>query len=181
MMESPLWNMLRPLGVIASFNPQEWRTLELLLFRGYSNAQIARSLDVSASTVKHHFNRIVSRLQIRSDRPQIDLLLRLRRYVEQVDDERGKKLWDSLSPRTRQVAMLAVENLSSEEIARQLRISTRTVEQYLGNVRRAIKVPTNLRMVLWYLQRFPILGPLRTGQGSPRPRRYTLPPLWAMQ
>lgn len=57
-----------------------------------------------------------------------------------------------LSPRERDIARLVASGLSSKEIAHQLALSTRTVENYRANLMQKIRVRDTASLVRWCLE-----------------------------
>lgn len=125
---------LRPLAGVGweGLSARE-RDVALLIAQGASNAGIARTLHLSDHTVRAHVSRVLAAFGAAS---------RLAVGPELADRIPGEGTDVSLTPRQRAVADALARGLGNAAIAAELRISVKTVEKHLTDIRARWRVST---------------------------------------
>jgi len=109
------------------------RDVALLVAHGDSNSGIARALHLSDHTVRAHVSRVLAAFGAASRLVVVEVL------ADRIPAE-GTDV--SLTPRQRAVADAVARGLGNAAIADELRISVKTVEKHLADIRSRWRVST---------------------------------------
>jgi DNA-binding NarL/FixJ family response regulator len=125
---------LRPVAGVgwAGLSARE-RDVALLIAQGASNAGVARALHLSDHTVRAHVSRVLAAFGAAS---------RLTVGTALADRIPADGAQISLTPRQRAVADALAGGLGNAAIAAELRISVKTVEKHLADIRSRWRVST---------------------------------------
>jgi two-component system response regulator NreC len=74
-------------------------------------------------------------------------------YLQEGRSGAGKRVYDGLTPRQREVLTLIAEGLSNHEIADELEISVRTVERHRENIMRRLNLHSRVELVKYALRK----------------------------
>ncbi|WP_338179493.1 LuxR C-terminal-related transcriptional regulator [Jatrophihabitans sp.] len=129
---------LRFTGVAQEPMSRREREVAEFVLAGSTNAQIARALGVSERTVHSHVSGVLRALGVPS-RAALATGLGM-------DEAPSADSWALLTPRQQDVARLVSRGYTNDGIARELRVSAKTVEKHLGDCYRRLEVDSRAAM-----------------------------------